>query len=143
LHQDREEADFKKTSVYKNQDMGCIFCEMSKNQMILQNEFVYAIYDKFPVTPLHTLVIPKRHVGTYFELSQFEICACHLLLQKAKHLIEEEDPLVTGFNIGINNGATAGQTIFHCHVHLIPRREGDVKNPRGGIRHVIPHKGFY
>ena len=111
--------------------------------MLFQNERVYAIYDKFPVTPLHTLIIPKRHVMTYFELNRAEIYDCYLFLKKAKHLIEAKDPLVTGFNIGINNGPAAGQTIFHCHIHLIPRRKNDVENPRGGIRHVIPRKGYY
>ena len=99
--------------------------------------------DGFPVTPLHTLVIPKRHTPTYFELSQAEINACTYLIKDQKQSIETQDRSVDGFNIGINNGASAGQTIFHCHMHLIPRRTGDVENPRGGVRHTMPGKGYY
>ena len=95
------------------------------------------------MTKLHTLIIPKRHVSSYFELGQAEINAINQLIIAAKAEIEKADDTVTGFNIGINNGESAGQTIFHCHIHLIPRRDGDIEDPRGGIRHVIPGKGFY
>ena len=91
----------------------------------------------------HRLVIPKRHAAEYFDLGQPELNAVNQLLTKHKVLIESEDPTVSGFNIGINCGEDAGQTIFHCHIHLIPRRKGDVKEPRGGIRHLIPEKGYY
>lgn len=97
--------------------------------------------DGFPVTPLHTLVIPKRHLATYFDLSQFELKACDSLLHEVKAAIQAADPTVEGFNIGMNCGEAAGQTVFHCHVHLIPRRIGDVDQPRGGVRHLIPGKG--
>ena len=111
--------------------------------MLFDNQLAYAIYDKFPVTQFHTLVIPKRHVVTYFDLDHSEVEACTQLLKQTKQQIETNDPTVTGFNIGINNGVTAGQSIFHCHIHLIPRRKGDVANPKGGIRHIIPRKGVY
>jgi diadenosine tetraphosphate (Ap4A) HIT family hydrolase len=99
--------------------------------------------DGYAVTPLHTLIIPKRHALTYFELGQSEINACNQLLAELKQKIENEDSSVTGFNIGVNNGESAGQTVFHCHIHLIPRRAGDVENTRGGVRNTIPGKGDY
>ena len=97
------------------------------------------VRDGFPVTDLHTLVIPKRHAETYFDLYQPELNSCNRMIQKFKEQIEKEDESVKG----INNGEVAGQTIFHCHVHLIPRREGDVEDPRGGVRGVIPKKQKY
>ena len=111
--------------------------------MIAQNDLAYAIRDGFPVTPLHTLIIPRRHVEDYFGLTREELLACDALLRDMKSDIARSDPTVVAFNIGMNAGRAAGQTIFHCHIHLIPRREGDVENPRGGVRHVIPGKGFY
>ena len=122
---------------------GCPFCEIPEIRIIEENQLAYAIRDGFPVTDMHTLIIPKRHAVTYFELGQAEINACNQLIVHAKKNIEQNDTTVSGFNIGINNGASAGQTVFHCHIHLIPRREGDVENPRGGVRHVIPNKGIY
>ena len=101
------------------------------------------VCDSFPVAPLHSLVIPKRHVADYFDLYQSERNAIDELLQTRRRSIAQEDPTVEGWNIGINSGAAAGQTIFHCHVHLIPRRWGDIAAPAGGIRHVIPGKGDY
>jgi ATP adenylyltransferase len=115
----------------------------ASTRKIEENELAYAILDGFPVTPYHTLIIPKRHTSTYFEISRSESNACNSLINKAKKFIEKEDPEVSGFNIGINNGESAGQTIFHCHIHLIPRRKNDVEKPRGGIRNVIPGKGDY
>jgi len=95
------------------------------------------------VTDGHTLVIPKRHAEDYFSLKKDELIACDALLRQLRVDIQHDDPLVEGFNIGINSGAVAGQTIFHCHIHLIPRKKGDVENPRGGVRHLIPGKGDY
>ena len=97
----------------------------------------------FPVTPQHTPVIPKRHVADYFQLEEEELAAIQILLKIIRGKILETDRQVEGFNIGWNVGEVAGQTIFHAHVHLIPRRPDDVENPRGGIRHLIPGKGFY
>ncbi len=109
----------------------------------MENELVYAIRDSFPVTPLHTLIIPKRHVSSYFDLSPEELLACNDAIKKLEVAIRKEDSSVEGFNVGVNIGETAGQTIFHCHIHLIPRRKDDVPNPKGGVRHLIPGKGFY
>jgi diadenosine tetraphosphate (Ap4A) HIT family hydrolase len=123
--------------------MTCLFCKTPKERIIASNELAYAIRDNFPVTPLHTLIIPKHHVLDYFSLSKEDLIACDDLLRNIKEEIQVLDATVDGFNIGMNSGASAGQTIFHCHIHLIPRRSGDVENPKGGIRHLIPGKGYY
>jgi diadenosine tetraphosphate (Ap4A) HIT family hydrolase len=123
--------------------MPCLFCSISRDRVIADNGLAYAIRDGFPVTPHHTLVIPQRHVDDFFGLTQEELLACSELLHRMKQEIMGSDPTVAGFNIGMNAGAVAGQTIFHCHIHLIPRRPGDVENPRGGVRHLIPGKGHY
>jgi ATP adenylyltransferase len=124
-------------------DKPCLFCGIDPKRFIAENELAVAIQDGFPVTPLHTLIIPKRHVLDYFGLSEEEVRACHSLTSLMKDRLVSEDKSVAGFNIGINCGEVAGQTIFHCHIHLIPRRQGDAENPRGGVRHVIPGKGYY
>ena len=121
----------------------CLFCSMPADRIVASNNLAYAVKDGFPVTEGHALVIPKRHVTDFFGLTDDEVLACHQLLKKLRFTILSEDNLVEGFNVGINAGAAAGQTIFHCHIHLIPRRKGDVENPRGGVRHIIPGKGFY
>ena len=100
-----------------------------KRGFLDEDDLCYVVRDGFPATDLHTLLIPKRHVETYFDLYQPELNSCNRMIQKFKQQIEKEDDSVKGFNIGMNNGEVAGQTIFHCHVHLIPRREGDVENP--------------
>ncbi len=127
----------------KDPNNPCIFCNIKKSDLIDENELAYLSYDSYPVTDLHCLIIPKRHVKNYFELTDEEIVACNKLIKKIKKEIENKDPTVKGFNIGTNSGKTAGQSIMHCHIHLIPRREGDVKNPQGGIRSVIPLKQYY
>ncbi len=111
--------------------------------MVSENALAYAIRDAFPVAPLHTLVIPKRHVPGYFKLGPAELEACHRLLEREKAAIEREDGGVEGFNVGINDGEVAGQTVFHCHIHLIPRRMRDVEDSRGGVRNVIPGRAAY
>jgi diadenosine tetraphosphate (Ap4A) HIT family hydrolase len=123
--------------------MTCLFCEIPEERIIASNGLAHAIRDGFPVTPLHTLIIPKQHAVDYFELTKEELLACHELIHQLKESIIKQDPTVIAFNIGINAGEAAGQTIFHCHMHLIPRRKGDVANPKGGVRHVIPEKGHY
>ena len=123
--------------------MTCLFCAVPQERIITTNERAYAIRDGFPVTPLHTLIIPKRHAVDYFELTKEELLACDELIKKIQQDLKAEDASVDGFNIGMNVGLSAGQTVFHCHIHLIPRRTGDVENPRGGVRHTIPGKGFY
>ncbi len=141
MKRDRDDTNFRVIrESYNKKLQDCVFCEMDKERIITQNELAYVVYDAYPVTELHSLVIPKRHVGSYFELGQAEVNACNRLLYEAKQQIESTDATVTGCNIGINNGQSAGQTIFHCHIHLIPRRDGDAANPRGGVRGVIPSK---
>lgn len=124
-------------------ECGCIFCEMPAQRVIMENTHAYAIHDGFPVTKGHSLVIPKRHVIDYFGLTSDELLACDELLRRLRQMNLRDDPTVAGFNIGANAGAVAGQTVFHCHLHLIPRRAGDVANPRGGVRHTIPGMGHY
>lgn len=121
----------------------CLFCSIETARIIAENDLAYAIRDGFPVTEGHALVIPKRHVEDYFGLSEEEVLACNALLLKIRQNIKVNDKYVMGFNIGMNAGEVAGQTIFHCHTHLIPRRKGDVDSPRGGVRHLIPGKGSY
>jgi diadenosine tetraphosphate (Ap4A) HIT family hydrolase len=121
----------------------CTFCSLELDRVILENQYAFAIRDGFPVTPLHSLVIPKRHALDYFSLTAPELLACNELLHTLRAAINRDDPTVAGFNIGMNCGEAAGQTVFHCHIHLIPRRGGDVENPRGGVRHLMPGKGFY
>ena len=144
MKRDKDSTDFRRVrESYEVREEGCLFCEIQKERILDEDNLFYVIRDGFPVTDLHTLVIPKRHVETYFDLYQPELNSCNRMIQKFKQQIEKEDVSVKGFNIGINNGEVSGQTIFHCHVHLIPRREGDVKNPRGGVRGVIPNKQGY
>ena len=123
--------------------MQCIFCELPLDRIIDQTDLSEVFRDAFPVTELHTLVIPKRHVADYFELTKEEQADIQTLIQKHHEIIKLEDMSVTGFNMGINIGASAGQTVFHAHIHLIPRRDGDVSNPQGGVRGVIPKKQRY
>ncbi len=131
------------TEFFENEPEECPFCDFPKDRVLAQNELAFVLRDRYPVTPLHTLVIPKRHVSGWFDLEPSEMKACTDLLLWAKDAIREEDAAVAGFNVGVNIGEAAGQTIYHCHIHLIPRRHGDVENPRGGVRHVIPGKGNY
>ena len=119
----------------------CPFCTPPAGRVIAANALAFAVRDAFPVTPLHTLVIPQRHVEDFFGLTPEEREACAGLIHDLRRTILAEDPAVAGFNIGMNVGEAAGQTIFHSHIHLIPRRVGDVDNPRGGVRHALPGKG--
>lgn len=130
-------------SSYNQRDDNCVFCELPQERIVEQNELAIAFQDLYPVTPLHTLVIPKRHVADYFSLHQPERNAIQQLLESQREAIREEDPLVSGFNVGVNAGKSAGQTVFHCHFHLIPRRDGDMEDPRGGVRGVVPGKQRY
>lgn len=114
-----------------------------KRRIIEELDTVVAIKDGYPVTEGHTLVIPKRHAPEYFDLSDVERQDVDGLLKFLKQQMVKKDPSITGCNIGVNNGESAGQTIFHVHFHLIPRRNGDTKNPKGGVRGVIPGKRSY
>ena len=121
----------------------CHFCDLTEDRVINETETCLVIHDLYPVTPLHTLIITKRHVASYFDLSDQERQELQNLLDEHQQLINEEDETVSGFNIGINCGEDAGQTVMHCHVHLIPRRNGDINDPRGGVGGVIPEKRIY
>jgi ATP adenylyltransferase len=141
---DRDDTDFREIlASYDNRDSSCPFCKIDQGRIVAENELCYAIRDGFPVTPMHTLIIPKRHIEGYFDLYQPELNSIYAMLGAQRQQILRDDPTVTGFNIGINSGADAGQTISHVHVHLIPRRKGDVAEPRGGVRGVIPDKQKY
>ena len=142
-----DDTDFRLfKTLYEQREEKCLFCDIQSNdrkRIIAENNLAYAIRDGFPVTEGHTLFMPKRHVSDYFGLVQSEVNAINLLVQEQRTLLMASDSKIEGFNIGMNCGEVSGQTVFHCHVHLIPRRRGDVANPRGGVRHIIADKGFY
>jgi len=120
----------------------CVFCELPSSRIIDHNGSGAVIRDAFPVSPGHTLVIARRHVGSFFDLTEVERHDLLALLDHAKTQLDEEfQPL--GFNIGINDGPVAGQTVPHVHIHLIPRYPGDVPDPRGGVRWIIPQRARY
>ena len=127
----------------KDPNNPCLFCTTKNNDIIEENKFAFATLDSYPVSSQHCLIIPKRHVKEYFDLSEEEVLGCDQLIKKIKIKVENNDKTIKGFNIGINSGKEAGQSIMHCHIHLIPRREGDVQNPQGGVRGVIPSKQHY
>ena len=127
----------------KDPNNPCIFCVIRKEELQFENRLAYSSIDSYPVSEFHSLIVPKRHVETYFELTSEEIQACNELILKTKEKILKKDSSVKGFNIGTNAGKIAGQSIMHCHIHLIPRREGDVEDPQGGVRSVIPKKQRY
>lgn len=120
----------------------CPFCSVQKIDVVIENSFHQVIRDRFPVSLGHSLIIPKRHIASLFELTTEEFNALHELLHIIKNQLDEQyQP--AGYNIGVNVGATAGQTVFHLHVHVIPRYEGDTADPRGGIRWIFPEKADY
>ena len=121
----------------------CLFCNISESGSTHENKLAYASYDSYPVSEHHCLIIPKRHIKDFFELTNEELIACNDLIKKIKNEILNKDRTVRGFNIGTNAGKISGQSILHCHFHLIPRRKGDVENPQGGVRSVIPNKQYY
>ena len=121
----------------------CIFCDIDSQRIINTYEDWYAIYDGFPVTELHTLIILIKHKESFLSINNEEIVTLNKFIKQLESDLQLKDPSITGFNIGINDGISAGQTIMHCHIHLIPRRKNDVENPRGGVRHLIPNKGYY
>ena len=121
----------------------CLFCNSKVSGVAHENDLAYASYDTYPVSDQHCLIIPKRHVVDYFELSDEELIACNDLIKIIKQEVQDKDKSIKAFNIGTNAGKISGQSIMHCHIHLIPRREGDVENPQGGVRSVIPKKQHY
>lgn len=106
----------------------CIFCAASREKILIENDYAFAIPDKYPITVGHTLIIPKRHFASYFDSIQIEHDAIYGLLKILEKQLLENDPMITGFDIGVNVGEIAGQKVFHCHIHLIPRRKGDSPN---------------
>jgi diadenosine tetraphosphate (Ap4A) HIT family hydrolase len=121
--------------------MNCIFCQCD-GSILTDTTLSFAVFDNFPVSKGHALVIPKRHVATIWELTTEEYADVFDLVKHVKELIQAKfDP--QGINVGVNCGEAAGQTVFHAHIHVIPRYIGDVPNPRGGVRNVIPGKGDY
>ena len=127
----------------KDPNNPCLFCNSEKSKCAHENDLAYASYDSYPVSEYHCLIIPKRHIKDYFDLSNEELIACNKLIKIVKKEITNKDSSVKGFNLGTNIGKVSGQSILHCHFHLIPRREGDVENPQGGVRSVIPKKQHY
>jgi diadenosine tetraphosphate (Ap4A) HIT family hydrolase len=121
----------------------CPFCNLdSQRELILESQYTYSVYDKFPVSKGHALILPKRHCADYFELTLEEQSACWSMVNTVKQILMQKfNP--DGFNVGINVNKEAGQTIPHVHIHLIPRYKGDVKDPEGGVRGVIPEMRMY
>ena len=121
---------------------GCPFCTLDENRVVLVADHAYAVRDGYPVAEGHTLVVPKRHVASLFDLPPDQRAALWRLVGKVRALlVERHDP--DGFNVGLNDGIAAGQTVMHAHIHVIPRFLGDVPDPRGGVRWVVPAKARY
>lgn len=122
----------------------CAFCQIrQRGRFVAEYGQVFAVLDKFPVTKGHQLVITKRHVNDWFGMSFEERRDAEALLSELKKQMQREDPAITGFNLGMNCGVSAGQTVMHAHIHLIPRRDGDLAEPRGGVRGCVPDKRTY
>ena len=121
----------------------CLFCNKKKQKIIYSSQFLFVVRDSYPVTKHHMLIIPHRHVSNFFDLNDNELNDLNKILKKQRHSLIGLDKKITGFNVGVNIGVDAGQSIMHCHIHLIPRRKGDIENPKGGVRGVIPSKQKY
>jgi diadenosine tetraphosphate (Ap4A) HIT family hydrolase len=139
----KDETDFRQ-SVIPDNDSDCRFChDKVLSRVVEEYETVWAIKDGYPVSDGHHLVLPKRHTPDWFSMTENEKRDADALIRMLQKRLSESDRTITGFNVGINSGESAGQTIFHAHIHLIPRRDGDTPNPRGGVRGVIPGKMGY
>lgn len=144
MKRDRDDTDFRAVrESYSDYDSACVFCETGDRENLAENRLARLVWDAYPVTPRHALVIPRRHVASLFDLGRSEYNACLELMGTARTRISQMDPAVVGYNVGFNDGVVAGQTVMHGHFHVIPRREGDVANPTGGLRNVIPGIGQY
>ena len=144
MKRDLDDTDFRQIrESYGHREKECIFCNPVEAWIQSSNELAYVYLDGFPVSEGHVLIVTKRHVSSYFELGQAEVNACTELLKEYRETAQTNDASIDGFNIGINVGPASGQTIMHCHIHLIPRRHGDVDDPVGGVRNTIPGKGNY
>ena len=127
-------------------DKECVFCDIRKNNdgnILFSSGSLFAIPDGFPASPGHILIVSKEHREDLFGLSEVEMSELYSMIRRAREHIESAGPPPDGYNVGMNCGAAAGQTIMHFHCHVIPRYRGDVDDPRGGVRHCIPHKGSY
>ncbi|WP_315858941.1 MULTISPECIES: HIT domain-containing protein [unclassified Cyanobium] len=142
---DTDRTDFRGMQAsYGHREAGCVFCALKgSGRMLLESELALCISDAYPVSEGHSLVIPRRHVNDGLALHQPEWNSIVELLQWRRKVLEDADSTITGFNVGLNSGASAGQTVFHAHWHLIPRRNGDTDEPRGGVRGVIPGRMNY
>ena len=130
--------------MHEVRESGCLFCTVSEDRpFVHEAELAYVIRDNYPVTDGHLLVIPKRHEPSWFELTQGELAQCNLLIKQMKEKIRDEEKDVLGFNMGVNQGVVAGQTIMHSHIHLIPRRQNDAEDTRGRVKGVIPSGQAY
>ena len=140
----QDETDFRSWP-HPGTDPDCAFCPPNLNlsKVVAKNGSVFAIHDKYPVTPRHMLVIPIRHTPDWFSMTEAERMDADQLVRTLQAQIKAEDMSVAGFNIGSNCGDVAGQTVGHAHVHLIPRRKGDIADPRGGVRGVVPDRRIY
>ena len=136
----KDNTDFRDTQ-FVDKDDNCPFCKVIDK--VAENNSVFAIKDNYPVSKGHHLIIPSRHTENYFSMSDNERSDAMELIRVLKNQLEESDSSITGFNIGMNSGESAGQTVMHSHIHLIPRRKGDTPKPRGGVRGVIPNKMDY
>jgi len=144
MKRDCDDTDFRAVrAAYDQRQSKCPFCILGDRRVELQSSLAMVLSDAFPVAEGHSLVIPKRHTPDYFDLGTAETRACQQLIGDTRVALLERDPSIVGFNIGVNCGVAAGQTVTHCHIHVIPRRQGDSANPRGGVRAVIPEKGDY
>ncbi len=141
---DRDDADLRgMADAYRHREDGCVFCDLPPERIVAENPLFVAIRDAYAVTEGHTLLIPKRHVTSPGGLFQPELNALWALATQVKTDLVATDAAIDGFNLGFNDGVSAGQTVMHAHAHLIPRRTGDVHEPRGGVRGVIPGKQSY
>jgi len=121
----------------------CFFCSKLVDQKLIDRPLAFVVLDEFPVTLHHSLIVPTRHFESFFDITHDELLAVNNLIAIRKRQLLRLDPTIGGFNIGVNVGEIAGQSIGHVHIHLIPRRLGDIENPKGGVRGIIPHKRGY
>ncbi len=141
---DTDQTDFRSwRDEYAHREAECRFCTPKPHEVLDENELCMTLIDNYPISQGHCLIIPKRHAETYFDLNQAEVNASNRLLHQARDRLVTEDATITGFNTGMNSGESAGQSIFHAHMHVIPRRHGDQENPRGGMRKIFPDKANY
>ena len=119
----------------------CLFCAPER-EILAENEHAIAVLDSYPVSPGHSLILPRRHAETVWDLTDEEYAACYALVRDLKPVLEERFR-PDGFNVGVNCGEAGGQSVWHAHIHVIPRFKGDTPSPKGGVRHVIPLKGNY